>query len=512
MTITKPSHQLSALRTLSVLLWLLSALACSDHVDAPVEASHVPKAPLDLALEGHWSEVVARLASVSAKSGTATERMLKAHACLAMNRNNESFALHLSLSDEDLLSWLEEAEQVALKHPKNAIAHYLYGDSLAKAGRLEEAEGALSRSVQLDPESGLAWNAQGLVSVMAEKHEEARQQFRKASELSTELADPWCNQGMTLIGMAQGRRGATSAFQTAIQIDPEFATAHHGLGCLELLAGREDSEHFDKAMQLLPEAQPIFLVNETRYYAAQVERQSEEMFADAGELATSLQKTFEARQFASRASDFRNRADQATNPISKAFHSARAGMMQDRLVGAARKMDVADMRSLQQTDSRAFGQMLNSLSGARNRANTLDNASKALSLTDRAIAYGRDLMPGGSLANRIGSDASDLSRSMTTNLKNDIGGAFDRAISVADTSIRRQIETGTYTPPAIPTPQGVSRGVPGNRSSINNLVPQGATTDQALVNWDEGSWPFEPIFGLMYASAENPSDLEREQK
>ncbi|MBI3302861.1 MAG: tetratricopeptide repeat protein, partial [Deltaproteobacteria bacterium] len=105
-----------------------------------------------------WSKVASLLDSDSALPPAA--RLVKAHAYLVLNRNNESLCLFLSVSSEDdLRQWEEWAQSFAKKNPRGAIAHYFRGDALARLRQWDAALKAFNKTLELHPNHPLALNA-----------------------------------------------------------------------------------------------------------------------------------------------------------------------------------------------------------------------------------------------------------------------------------------------------------------------------------------------------------------
>lgn len=87
----------------------------------------------DAVLTEDWVKVSDLLTSVDTQTPFPVLRLIKAHAYLALNRNNESQCLFLSVSSEDeLKQWQKWSNDFVTQNSQKAIAHYFKGDSLAR--------------------------------------------------------------------------------------------------------------------------------------------------------------------------------------------------------------------------------------------------------------------------------------------------------------------------------------------------------------------------------------------
>lgn len=160
---------------------------------AAVNAQVLPKEDI---LAGRWSEVARTLQAVSPDTPSAKLRMGKGHACLALNRNNESIELFASaLNDVDREEWLECANDFAVTHPENAIAWYLKGDAHARSKNWQTAAAALDKAIELDDKCYLAMNARGVVYHATGKLSKAQDCFDDATKAKSDFADAHASKG-----------------------------------------------------------------------------------------------------------------------------------------------------------------------------------------------------------------------------------------------------------------------------------------------------------------------------
>jgi tetratricopeptide (TPR) repeat protein len=223
--------------------WATSGAAAGDSFEKPL-------------LEGDWAAVVEDLEH-NASSQDPVARLLMGHASLALNRNNEAHALFLSVSDtNDVEAWAERTALLVADHPANPIAQYLAADALARAGQLDVAIESLME-IAARTDLALAWNALGVASVLNEEWDNAEYFLFRATRSAPKLADAHANRGalgvFREVSIAVGS-GALDTFDTAIAINPEFALAFNGRGCLNFGAGNFDEarQDFLRAIELDP--------------------------------------------------------------------------------------------------------------------------------------------------------------------------------------------------------------------------------------------------------------------
>ena len=140
-----------------------------------------------------------------------------------------------------------------LVSPEMPELWYLYGDALARTGRLEEAAKALTKAVQLAPEFWAAWGSLGGVYGGMDQSERARDALVRATRA---LDDPkvWSN-----LGVIERKLGnpeaAIACFQRAIATDPSLASAWHNLGNAwrDLGAWDDAVACFERIVELRPD-------------------------------------------------------------------------------------------------------------------------------------------------------------------------------------------------------------------------------------------------------------------
>ncbi|HAV42562.1 TPA: hypothetical protein DCX15_00895 [bacterium] len=202
----------------------------------------------EVILKGNWEEVIRILEKDDSKADDPVARLIMGHACLATNRNNASMLLFLSAKKEDDLKvWSRWTESLLLHNPNNPFALYLSADTKARVGDLKEAKERFTQALQIKYDFALAYNARGVVHVLTNEWGNAQVDFYLATKLAPEFADAYANLGaLGVIQEASFGVGteALEAFNQAITINPEFALAYNGRGCLYFGNGE-----FEKAVE-----------------------------------------------------------------------------------------------------------------------------------------------------------------------------------------------------------------------------------------------------------------------
>ncbi|MBM3236666.1 tetratricopeptide repeat protein [Candidatus Poribacteria bacterium] len=205
----------------------------------------VPREVEQLVLEQKWEQVRGVLTVDDSKASDPVARLLVAHASLATNRNNEAMLLFLSLREPDAanacVNW---AQQFTKNHSDSAVAHYLMGDALARAGQLKEALTSFYRALKIDSNDVLALNACGVASAVNGNLDGALEILAKATTLRPDFADAHANLGALWV-MLRVSSGAKTSFDRALAITPDFILARHGQACVLTV-----QEEWDKAEAL----------------------------------------------------------------------------------------------------------------------------------------------------------------------------------------------------------------------------------------------------------------------
>ena len=141
--------------------------------------------------------------------------------------------------------------------PDFELGHFNLANSLAAAGRLDEAISHYQTAAGLNPARVETFNALGLCFARQGKMEDAAREFRRAAELNPKDSGIWDNLGKAL-GSQNKVDEAIACFQKALQIEPRNYEAEFNLGLSLMHQNRRDEAriHFQAALRLQPGFSP----------------------------------------------------------------------------------------------------------------------------------------------------------------------------------------------------------------------------------------------------------------
>jgi arylsulfatase A-like enzyme/tetratricopeptide (TPR) repeat protein len=117
------------------------------------------------------------------------------------------------------------------------------GIALSDAGRHEEAEATLRRTVSLVPNDPKGWENLGIVELRRNQAAAAREALRHALSLNPSLPISWNTLGVVLYQL-EGPQAALDAWQKSVALDPRQFDALYNLGLVAAQAGqREQARH-----------------------------------------------------------------------------------------------------------------------------------------------------------------------------------------------------------------------------------------------------------------------------
>jgi len=210
-------------------------------------------APLDHALEAAllaetWPQVATLLKDVTPRTPSPVLRLLKGHACLAVNRNNESLCLFLSLNaDNDKEAWLAWAKDFAGRHPQNPTAHYLHGDALARLTKWDQSLEAFNKSLKINKHYALSLHGKGVVHAALWQLEPARENLREATKISTSCAEFYNSYATYILQRKTDPQKALKWFERALKISPHYILSLNGIGSSKTLLREWDEASTDLA-------------------------------------------------------------------------------------------------------------------------------------------------------------------------------------------------------------------------------------------------------------------------
>jgi tetratricopeptide (TPR) repeat protein len=150
---------------------------------------------------------------------------------------------------------IEEAEglmaEVLRDHPRSDEAHLTMGKVLIRAGAPDEAQKALRRAIELNPDLVSGYFLLAGAQMLRHDYDAARGNYLRTIELKPTHALAHLNLGNCLL--KQGKRAkALGAFRDAVRHGPDLAAAHLELGALLLQDGEaaEALPHLETAVRL----------------------------------------------------------------------------------------------------------------------------------------------------------------------------------------------------------------------------------------------------------------------
>ena len=207
-----------------------NALLAAGAVSASLQPQSDQQRRLPKAWTDAWETVIKHCGDEEQLAKSPVHRAIKAHACLALNRNDESLGLFLSLeNDADREAWQQWSSGFGRRvheganyiNGQKALAKYLEGDAWARLRKWEDAARCYRQATTLNDQCPLAWNAQGVACVYQKKEPDlktladARQCFEKACNLLPTFADAHASLG-TYYLMIEAADTAVDEFTKAI--------------------------------------------------------------------------------------------------------------------------------------------------------------------------------------------------------------------------------------------------------------------------------------------------------
>jgi Flp pilus assembly protein TadD len=116
-------------------------------------------------------------------------------------------------------SLLKDVEELLARRPNDPGLLNEYGNQLAAAGRLKEAEAQYEKAVKVDPRLAIVWHNLGVVSVGLGKTHGARSAYNRAIEIQPNYAMAHYNLGV-LLDLEGNFEDALESYQRAIELDP----------------------------------------------------------------------------------------------------------------------------------------------------------------------------------------------------------------------------------------------------------------------------------------------------
>lgn len=486
-TVTHARLRRNRLRKLN---WLpLFAAALLSALQAPAAAQTVDMAAVEKALmDEDWKQLTNQLLKAvndnPEQSPNPVLRLLKGHACLAVNENNEAVCLFLSVqTPEDRELWLQWANQFATRCPHSPIAQYFKGDALARLDRLDDALDCFTLAIEQAPgkQHALAFNARGVIHASGNDFRKARADFDSAVVSSGgRLAEAYASIGALRIDSKEAANAALRAFNRVVGDDtlsppreglsPQYALALHGRACVEVVLDKFEraKKDFLLAEQYGRRATPLLERNRLRivFHLANMTEEDLVAIRSGADTGTTIDSRIEANSsFSSAIANWRKYHARPTETNYNKFHNSWSKLtqgQQDRVwieVGNAMRTSAGIKASTLGHATRTM--VHNRRDGAGDKAADLLHLGTAFATTlgtatDQRWAGGAG-PSGGYFSNKI----------RETSRRNE-GGAV---------SFLQRCQNAGFTG---------RKPVGGLDMNLTNVV------------WDSGDWPFCGYYGLMY--------------
>jgi tetratricopeptide (TPR) repeat protein len=134
-------------------------------------------------------------------------------------------------------------------------AHNNMANTLANAGKTDEAIEHYQQALRLKPDYAESYNNLGVLLARAGKIPQAIEDYQKALSLKPDYAKAHNNLGLALAAAGRSDQ-AIEHLQQAVRLEPDYAEAHNNLGVALTQAGKteEGIEHFRRVLRLQPES------------------------------------------------------------------------------------------------------------------------------------------------------------------------------------------------------------------------------------------------------------------
>ncbi|MBM3501999.1 MAG: tetratricopeptide repeat protein, partial [Armatimonadetes bacterium] len=229
-----------------VALFVVGAVVVWPRIAPPRAIGDASAEVIKALLAEDWTRVATLLDTVTPQTPSPVLRLLKAHACLALNRNNESLGLLLAAStDADLQAWHTWTAQLAKRHGTRAVVHYLVGDALARLRQWDSAVGALTDALRRHPNDGMALNARGIAYAAMGNLDEALVDIEEAAKANPSLAEVHTNRGALNIQRRLAPEAALASFRKALEHSPDYVLALNGRGAIGTVLNQFDEAETD---------------------------------------------------------------------------------------------------------------------------------------------------------------------------------------------------------------------------------------------------------------------------
>jgi tetratricopeptide (TPR) repeat protein len=437
----------------------------SVHVFARAASSDVTPEIERAILSEDWKKV-SELVPVSINdSGSTTLRLIRGHACLALNQNNESLQLFLTTPPkqgiEEYESW---AVSFANRYSDRTTAFYFKGDALARQAKWSDALAAFNSALKLKPNHALSLNARGVCYALGGEWDKSLEDFAAATIAVPSFSEAWANRGAMYIQRSTAAKGALSAFDAALKYSPESAVAKMGRACALFGAGKLDEA--EKALaecQNQPETMDLVSINLSLVRDRRLSLAAKQLASADKGVGVSLKLDTQERV-------------SAINHNLQEINSSRLDMDVHAAYNSGWANTLHDWSDVMKWGAKA--------------ASSIDRPdwSKTLSTLSKGAGFG-----------------GDITRSAADQYRNS-SAAMDRQWQ---SGIKSLMETSFRDHPGSPQANAYERLYMHN--TINS-PPGGVSTDMSAARVDSGNWGVFVPYGILYTHVHFPDSKDNREK
>ena len=273
------------------------ALLVATAVFQAQAADKVPAVPPDVekaVLAEDWAKVAELIGEVKPETPS-PQRLIHGHAYLALNRNNESLVLFLgAAAPGDMESWQTYAQDLRAANPNTAVADYFVGDGLARVGKYDEAMAAFDAGLAKSPTHVLLLNAKGVCLARAGRLAEAKEYFEVVARPENRLADAHANLGWHWIQRGEAAEAAIAHFDAALSHNQCFTLALLGRNEAGLVGGIATStSDLDNCARKGEYFQTLVARDLVAYGLMRVGASASEAATELADLGTTFRRTYD---------------------------------------------------------------------------------------------------------------------------------------------------------------------------------------------------------------------------
>ena len=228
----KPDSAVAA-HTNRSLRQLRAPITSAEDVSAALAATNRPGAVKNLESEGSADDLNNTGVQLL-DGGNAHKAIPVLQQAVSLKPDDETFHFNLAVA------YMKMADSTNAEHeykeslrllPDYPEAHHNYGNLLARAGRMDEAEKHLTEAVNEMPQSAHYNNSLGVVQQRLKKTNEALLSFQKAVDNDTNLVEAHFNLAEAYLARHDRKKGIEQLLE-ALRIRPDFVPAKHALAGL----------------------------------------------------------------------------------------------------------------------------------------------------------------------------------------------------------------------------------------------------------------------------------------